>query len=162
MGNASSRDALWNRVTGGNFLRFQKPWVPLRTPKCRWGYARGLWKSVAAGFNKWQFILHMREAPETRLTKHLWSHRGNIAKIPFALFWILIIQSGHKLVHVTTAQLSWHVQISDLIWAYLFTKGYFTRFGLWAHKLFVKWVLWGQINPCYKSVLKCMLFTRIF
>ena len=34
---------------------------------------------------------------------------------------ILMIQSGHKFAHVTTAQLSWHVQNCDLV-SYLFIK----------------------------------------
>ena len=36
-------------------------------------------------------------------------------KIIFALIFIINIWSGHTFAHVTTARLSWHVQICDLI-----------------------------------------------
>ena len=41
-------------------------------------------------------------------------------KIIHARITILIIQSGYKFAHVTTAQLSWHVQNCDLIWLLIF------------------------------------------
>ena len=42
-------------------------------------------------------------------------------KIIFVLIIVLMIQTGRKFAHVMTAQLSWHVQICDLIW-WLFLK----------------------------------------
>ena len=36
-------------------------------------------------------------------------------KLPFAIICILVIQSGHKLAHAMTAQLSWHVQNCGLV-----------------------------------------------
>ena len=63
--------------------------------------------------------------------------------IPFAVIMILIIQSGHKFAYVTKAELSWHVQIYDLFQLFVFFRvkaiWMLTRFGLRAHKPFVKW-----------------------
>ena len=42
-------------------------------------------------------------------------------KLFLLLTLILMIQSGHKLAHVTTAELSWHVQNCDIIWWLLFS-----------------------------------------
>ena len=52
---------------------------------------------------------------------------------------ITMIQSGHKFAHVTTAELSWHVQICVPIRA-IFFKQYNLRFGWWACEPFVEWV----------------------
>ena len=58
-----------------------------------------------------------------------------------------MIQSGHNFAHVMTAELSWHVRNCDLIESLkimikkiIKVKWIFTRFQLWAHKPFVKWV----------------------
>ena len=57
-----------------------------------------------------------------------------------------MIQTVHNFAHVTTAMLLWHKQNCELIRG-LFCKQeqqiffFFTRFELWAHKLFVKWSL---------------------
>ena len=53
--------------------------------------------------------------PGTHFTKSLWAHNWNLVKIYFTLILILMIQSGHKFADVTTAKLSWHLQICDLI-----------------------------------------------
>ena len=37
-------------------------------------------------------------------------------EIRFAVIIIVLIESGHTLAHVTTAELSWHVRTCDLIW----------------------------------------------
>ena len=61
----------------------------------------------------------------THFTKSLWAHNPNLEKIWNALTWKIIIKSGHKFAHVTTAMLSWHVQIFDLtglFGSYLKTK----------------------------------------
>ena len=47
----------------------------------------------------------------TNFTKGYWDHNWNI----FALIVFLMVQSGRKLKHVTTARWSWHVHIYDLI-----------------------------------------------
>ena len=63
--------------------------------------------------------------------------------------WTII--SGHNFVHGTTTELSWHVQNCDMILmiifhvraARIFVKfGIFTKFGLWALKQFVGWIMW--------------------
>ena len=51
----------------------------------------------------------------THFTKVLWAHNWNLVKIITTLIMILMIQSGYKFAHVTTAQLLWHVQNCDLI-----------------------------------------------
>ena len=84
--------------------------------------------------------------PGVRFTKYLLTHDWNLMKIIFVVFLILMIPSGQKFAHVTTAQLLWHVQNFDLIWSSLLTKENlrnFTRFGLWAPKALVKWVPWS-------------------
>ena len=43
----------------------------------------------------------------------LWAYSWNLEKILFALDLIMMIRPGHKFAHVTTAQLSWHVQNCD-------------------------------------------------
>ena len=58
---------------------------------------------------------------------------------------IRMTQSGHETGHVTTAQLSWHVQIYDLIrWLFFKSEPYdyfcFTIFGLWAFEVLAKWI----------------------
>ena len=62
-------------------------------------------------------------------------------KKSFAVIFILMIISANKFAHAMTAQLSWHVQICSLIWSLFFVedKNVFIRFGLWAHRLVVKW-----------------------
>ena len=67
----------------------------------------------------------------------------SLLKILFAQILILLIRSSHNFAHVMTAQLSWYVQNYDLIGSLYYAKTtfFFTRFGLWAHKPFVKWVL---------------------
>ena len=51
----------------------------------------------------------------TCFTKFLWGHDPNFVKSQVNLSWKIIIQSSHNFAHVTTAQLSWHVQNYDLI-----------------------------------------------
>ena len=50
----------------------------------------------------------------TYVSSGLWAYSWNLADIHFALNFILMIKSGHNFAHVTTAQLSWHVQNYDL------------------------------------------------
>ena len=49
-------------------------------------------------------------------TNCLWALIWNIMKNLFVLILILIILLGHNFAHVTTAELSWHVQIYVLVW----------------------------------------------
>ena len=49
----------------------------------------------------------------------LCGHNWNITKLFVAFITMLINQPGHKFAHVTTAQLSWHVQICEPIWSLL-------------------------------------------
>ena len=44
----------------------------------------------------------------------LWAHNQHLVKIIFPIIMILIIQSSHKSAYVTTAKLSWHMQIYNL------------------------------------------------
>ena len=55
---------------------------------------------------------------------------------PILILILTMIQSGHIFAHATTAELSWQVQNCDLI-IIVYTI-IFTRFGLRAHKRFVK------------------------
>ena len=48
-------------------------------------------------------------------TNNLWSHNQNFGKICVVVSCKIMIQSGHDFAHVTTAELSWHVQNCDLI-----------------------------------------------
>ena len=52
---------------------------------------------------------------------NLWAPNWYLAHIVFDLVVVLMTKSGHNFAHVTTAQLSWHVQNCDLIWS-LFAK----------------------------------------
>ena len=56
----------------------------------------------------------------THCTNGFWAHDRNLVKIDFALILMTMIQSGHNFAHVTTTQLSWHVQNYDLIWSLFF------------------------------------------
>ena len=108
------------------------------------------------------------------VTKGLWAHNPNLANLHTALTWKVIISSGHNFAchnssaammirsdhnfaHVTTAELSWHVQNCDPIGSsesestqrefqqdfFFFTR----RFQLWAHKPFGKWLPGLCIGP---------------
>ena len=51
--------------------------------------------------------------------------------------WKIIIWSGHNFAHVMTAELSWHVQISDLIESqesWLWQREITYEIKLWTHK----------------------------
>ena len=58
--------------------------------------------------------------PGTYLTQDLWAHSWNLRNIYFIYIGILTTQSDHDFAHVTTAQLSWHVQNCDLSWSLFF------------------------------------------
>ena len=51
----------------------------------------------------------------THYTKGLWAHNPNLEKNYAALTWKIIIQLSHIFAHVMSAELSWNVQICDLI-----------------------------------------------
>ena len=53
----------------------------------------------------------------SHFTKGLWAINWNLAKLLFTLILIVLIQSAHNFAHVTTAELSWHVQNCNLIWS---------------------------------------------
>ena len=53
--------------------------------------------------------------PGTHLTNTLWAYHPNFVIIHIAFTWKIILWSHHNFTHVTTAQLSWHVQNCDLI-----------------------------------------------
>ena len=46
---------------------------------------------------------------------YFWDHNQNPVKIPEVFMQKIIHISGHKFAHVMTGELSWHVQIYDLI-----------------------------------------------
>ena len=50
----------------------------------------------------------------THLIHNLWAHYPNLVTTHIAFTWKIMIGSGHKFEHITTAELSWHVQICDL------------------------------------------------
>ena len=53
--------------------------------------------------------------PRTHYTKYLYAYNPYLAKTPSTLTLITMIWSGQNFTHATTAELSWHVQNSDLI-----------------------------------------------
>ena len=53
--------------------------------------------------------------PETHLTRSLWAHNPNLIKLHVDITWKILTRSGHNFAHVTTAELSWHVQSGELI-----------------------------------------------
>ena len=53
--------------------------------------------------------------PGTRFTNILWAHNPKLVKIHVAVTWKQLMISGHNFAHAMTAELSWHVQICDLI-----------------------------------------------
>ena len=87
----------------------------------------------------------------THCTKSLWAHNPNLEKIWNALTWKIIIKSGHKFAHVTTAMLSWRANFRPdwIIWIIFKDKINFTRFQLRAHKPFMRWVRGGVPGYIY-------------
>ena len=84
-----------------------------------------------------------RKQSGAHLTMGLWAHNRNLVKIHFALISILMVHSCHRFAYAMTALLSWHVQNCDMIWSLLCMQElqiFFLRFGLRAHKPFMKWV----------------------
>ena len=74
--------------------------------------------------------------------KGLWAHNPSLVHIHAVLTWKVAIKLGHNFAHVTTAELSWHVQNSDLIWLSFFTWEQLEclqNVGLSAHMPFVTW-----------------------
>ena len=53
--------------------------------------------------------------PRICLMYDLRAHNWNLICVVFVLTMLMCIQLSHKFAHVTTAELSWHVQIYDLI-----------------------------------------------
>ena len=62
-----------------------------------------------------------------------------VQKIFLAVIYLLIIQSGHKFAHNTTAQLSWQVHNFDVIWISFFTEEYYKTLYKTPHEFFVTW-----------------------
>ena len=86
--------------------------------------------------------------PGTHVNKDLGTYNPNLVKFHVALSSKTRIRSDHNLAHVTTAELSWHVQNCDLIeWIIIKirVKLNFAKFLLWAHKSFVKWFQGGRL-----------------
>ena len=84
----------------------------------------------------------------THSTNNLWAHNYYFVKIFSDFKWKIMIHYGHNFAHVTTAELSWHVQNHDLV-GLLRSKleqNEFTRFQLWAHELFAKWPPGSHLN----------------
>ena len=50
----------------------------------------------------------------TSFTKMPWAHQSNLMKIRSDKTWKMVLRSGHKFPHVTTTQLSCHMQIYDV------------------------------------------------
>ena len=91
--------------------------------------------------------------PPTHNTEVVWAHYWNLMR-KYPCFHH---QSGHKFAHVTTAQLSWHVQDCDLIWLLFWHKNrlkFLTRFELWAHESFVTWVPAAIMQHLHPSALE--------
>ena len=77
---------------------------------------------------------HVMWCPGTTFTKSLWAHNSNLAEIYVALMWIIMIISGQNFAHAMTAELSWHVQICDVVGAFKSELGHFKIFQLLTHK----------------------------
>ena len=56
-----------------------------------------------------------RPGSRPHFTHHFYAHNPNILKIHIPFKWKITNRSSHKFAHVMTAELSWHVQICDLI-----------------------------------------------
>ena len=79
--------------------------------------------------------------PGLLFTNRFQADYWNLVRIIFVLTFILMIQSVHYFAHVTTAQLSWHVQRHDWCDHYFSFKSYMyhvTWFRLWANDIPVK------------------------
>ena len=96
------------------------------------------WSALNHGRIWWGSVISLGLRPGTHFTNGWWAYKRNFVKRKlkyFSLTFILIIQTVHKFAHVTTAELSWHVQNCDLIW-WLFSNFhseediFFTKCGL--------------------------------
>ena len=74
----------------------------------------------------------------------------NLMNNQWALILIVMVWSSHNFSHVTTAELSWHVQNCELIRPYFYARArrIFLRFRLRTHKYFIKWIsdCWSGSN----------------
>ena len=61
------------------------------------------------------FLCKAMKTSGTHFTSSFWAHNPNLIKMCVTLTWQAMICSGHNFAHAMTAQLSWHVQICDLI-----------------------------------------------
>ena len=108
--------------------RFMGPtWGPPGADRIQVGPMLAPWILLSGSTKESQRQLHrfcsiMRKSHEidfnitgTHFTKGLWAQNWNIVKMFLVVFNILIIQSGHKFAHVTTARLSWHVANCELM-----------------------------------------------
>ena len=102
-----------------------------------WEYVFHMWLAM---WKKSRYVsLWKRNLAQCELTMITFSWQ----RLFFIIILFLVMKSGHNFAHVTTVQLSWHVQNCDLIGSLLFkylATCIFARFVLWVHKLFVKWV----------------------
>ena len=99
-------------------------------------------------FDKWLsiFLKHVFLHPGGHFTEDLCVHNWTLMKILFFIvISILMIQSGHNFAHVMKAELFVSsAQLWLIRWSghHIYARGayLFMRFGLRAHKPFVKWV----------------------
>ena len=79
--------------------------------------------------------------------------RELIIKIIFDITLNLITASYHNFAYVTAAQLSWHLQNCEMIWAFFMTseQHVFYNVGSWSHKLFME---------CFSGLSRYLLTTR--
>ena len=88
----------------------------------------------------------------TTLTKDLGTHDWILVEIPFAVMFYLQLQTSHTFAHAKTAQLSRHVQNSDLIGSLFFKQALEDCFQALYHEL-IKY-LWNgsqdtQLNAIF-------------
>ena len=86
---------------------------------------------------------YVKMTPRTHYTQGLWANNWNLVKILFALIWCW--WPNHATILHMPWQLSCHGMCKIVTWSDHYcshqTIHIFTRFGWWAHKPFVKWVL---------------------
>ena len=98
---------------------------------------------------------NFRGSTSIHSSNNLQSLHWNLGKIIFAITTILMIQSGHNFAHVTTAQLSWHLQHWDQIRSQFSIQDWHAAFRYLNNELIN--CLWSSPHqmphyskPCYK------------
>ena len=89
------------------------------------------WQSLDSKSDSQCKTAMVKDLPATRGTSHT-GLKWNIVKKIVAQILFQMIRSCHNLAHVTTAELSWHVQNCDMIWSsFFFTLEQHIFYKLW-------------------------------